>query len=847
VRSRLEKVIVIVNWTDILDSEIANALWALAQKLAKPRVSRAVSADLDMVSWGDTNRLIRDTLRSIRQEQLGIPDIETAVLEVALKRHEVQGALQVLLAVRLTDAPESDIAKARQAVRLALGGAKKLDIGRRRQATTANAAAEARLAEMLSRYFDDRVSALVARLEGQVGFAQLAQVRAEAYNRRIVALLGTLVALVETLGDPERYGQNEEEFLERYRRQARERHGKIEPPDFERRRRVAIPDIFVPTTLVRDYPEWAPRAEYLSEPPSLRFWDLIDLIDRTVLLGNPGGGKTTAANVLVDHFASEATHKVPFLVTLREYASTVGLTWSVSEHIEHNLKTLYQLTELPVGLVEHLLLTGRAIVVFDGLDELLDTSRRRNVSERVEQFCAAYPLAPVLVTSRIVGYDQARLDDTQFTCYRLDGFREFDVRAYAHKWFAVQEDISPDEAEATSRAFLNESATAADIRSNPLLLALMCILYRGEGSLPRDKAGIYARCADLLFNKWDEQRRIHRNLRAADFVEPSIQHLAWWLYINENSRAAVTERELIINAADFLHERAFESKPSARSAAKEFIDFCHNRMWVFSDTGTTATGEKLYSFTHRTFLEYFAAAHIATISDSPEDLAHMLAPRLATGQWDVVGELAIQVKDHNSDRGADRIYGALLNLTLDEDDQVQLLGFLSGCLGSTRLSPATIRSLTRAAINCTGSSNQGLHPLSSALKYGSNYRQIIVDEIAIRIIKLALQAPNKAGNSLHDFRMVGIFLQSSRKLPLIRRSRHQPMPRLDSLTALAESSRKYDNDAVLGIATVIAIAHELSDRPRALSICELVKAGEHRELFRSWAKNKVNFVEFPAQ
>jgi predicted NACHT family NTPase len=32
-------------------------------------------------------------------------------------------------------------------------------------------------------------------------------------------------------------------------------------------------------------------------------------------------------------------------------------------------------------------------VIFDGLDELLDTSRRADVATRVEQFCIEYPLA----------------------------------------------------------------------------------------------------------------------------------------------------------------------------------------------------------------------------------------------------------------------------------------------------------------------------------------------------------------------------------------------------------------------------------------------------------------------
>ena len=42
-------------------------------------------------------------------------------------------------------------------------------------------------------------------------------------------------------------------------------------------------------------------------------------------------------------------------------------------------------------------------------------------------------------------------------------------------------------------------------------------------------------------------------------------------------------------------------------AAREFVEFCRGRMWVFTDAGTTVSGQRLYGFTHRTFLEYFAA------------------------------------------------------------------------------------------------------------------------------------------------------------------------------------------------------------------------------------------------
>lgn len=715
----------LVNWSDILDGEIVNAAWAVVGMVAKPRTSRRTAGALDTAAWADTGRLIRDALAGIGAD-LQPPELhadEAAELAAAVRRDEVQGALQALLAVRLTDAPEADAAQAREAVRLAVAAGQPVagPIG-------------GRYAERLSEYLDERVCALVAKLEGRVGFAGLAQVRAEAYNARIVTLLGAIERQVAALADPTRRTRAETEFLERYRRQAHLRHGFLTPPDFDRRRRVPVADIYVPTRVSEEDQSERMGLTQEAEPASLKVWDLVGRLDRTVLLGDPGGGKTTAANVLTDHFASDADRRVPFLVTLREYAAKAPIEWSVAEHIEHDLKTLYQ-SPAPDGLVERLLLTGRAVVIFDGLDELLDTTRRRDVSDRVEQFCSAYPLTPVLVTSRVVGYDQARLDDAQFDCYQLGGFGDDDVAEYARKWFTTQEGIAAAEAEEKASVFLAESGNAKDLRGNPLLLSLMCILYRGAGSLPGDRAGVYARCAELLLRKWDEQRDLYRQVKADHLVEPTIRYLAWWLFTREDSRAEATERDLRAKAAEFLLGRGYESEDEARAAAQEFIDFCHGRMWVFSEVGTTANGEKLYAFTHRTFMEYFAAGHLAATSDTPEQLALVLAPHIGPGAWTAIGELAIQIKQGGADRAADRIYATLLDQREDRTHSDWHLLFLAFCVPSARPSPTTIRRLTRAIMDNAFATS--LEPevlvLKALTSRSRGYESFIYDELTRRI------------------------------------------------------------------------------------------------------------------
>lgn len=644
----------------------------IAAAAAKPRGRRA--DDLSIARWFETYR--------ITDEFPDLPDLSPSLAEGLadlLRGNDTQAALQELLAARLTDADDAEAARAREVFCLTL--------------STADPAVS-EFGPPLAEFYDDQISSLVARLEAAEP-AILAQIRSEAMSARMIAILRAIERHTAAL-TARPNSRTEASFLASYRSHVLDQHGKLEPPDFDRRRRVPISDIYVPPVIYEDTPPGRTVVSVEEKSPTLTVWDLMGRLDRSVLLGDPGGGKTTASTVMMHHLASDPERRVPFLVTLRNYAAEDPPTRSIVGFIEHELETLYQ-CPAPPGLVDMLLLTGRAVVIFDGLDELLDTSRRADVATRVEHFCAEYPLAPVLVTSRVVGYDQARLDDAQFTSFRLGNFRDKDVAAYARKWFALEDGARPDEAD----AFLAESKSVPDLRSNPLLLSLMCILYRGEGSLPRNRAEIYEQCANLLFRRWDARRRIHQDLRAGHLLEPALRHLAWWLFTRDNAQSAVTERELVTATTEFLHGRGFESEDDARDAAREFVTFCAGRMWVFSDAGTTATGESLYSFTHRTFLEFFAAAQLAYDCDTPERLARTLAPHVARGEWEIVAELAVQIKDSTSRDGARRVYEELLGerRRRSTEGRGNILQFMARTLRSVDPTPTLTRRLAREALD----------------------------------------------------------------------------------------------------------------------------------------------------
>jgi hypothetical protein len=709
--------------SEVVAGVLVDAIVATGRRLganAAALARRRRGGDLGIAQWFDTYQLTADPP--------GFPDLSPEVSEQLvdlLQTDDVHAVLHELLAARLTDSPDADVVRIRAIFYMTLG---------------VELPELASLASKLFTYYDEQICELVGRLEGTEP-AVLAQIRAEAIAARMVAILGAIERHTAALSSSSDR-QNEAAFLSRYRRHVIEHHGMIDIPDFQRRRRVPVADLYV-TPVISQIAASVSLATpgKIDDPPCIDVWTLAGDVDRTVLLGDPGGGKTTAANVLMHYYASNEKGKIPFLVTLREFAAGDTIQRSVASHLAHKLEVFYQ-CPAPPGLLSRLLLTGGSVVIFDGLDELLDATRRLEITAIIERFCAEYPLTPILVTSRLVGYDEAQLDDRQFALYRIDGFGDDQVGEYVYKWFTQENLLDAAEAEGSAGAFMEESASVPDLRSNPLMLALMCILYRGEGSLPRSRAEIYGQCANLLFHKWDTRRHIHMELRAGHLLEPTLQHLAWRLFTHDPVQSAMTRRELIEQAANFLRGRGFESALHARQAAEEFIEFCHGRMWVFTDTGTTSAGEALYSFAHRTFLEYFAAAHLAYDCDTPEGLARAIAPHVARHEWEVVGELAVQIKDHTSGQGAQRIYSTLLGERRRRAPAGRggVLQFLARCLRSVDPPPKIVRLLARDVLDhlYAGDPNDEIRalPLCWLLACCDRQCSAVKDEIGARVTQM---------------------------------------------------------------------------------------------------------------
>lgn len=513
------------------------------------------------------------------------------------------------------------------------------------------------------------------------------------------ALIGqTTEALIHT-------GQPAESiaWLERYTRAAKVRYGLLRVPHWDAQTVAPLDRVYVPARfrfmltpderdlrrveLVRARDENFRRRtqglEYSERQHALQKFreeekhrDTAELIyeelviDRTVVLGDPGAGKTTlgirvAADVLAGREfvnGAESSPTVPFVVTLRELADPARST-SFVEYIERFSHDSFQ-AEPPSGLVEFLLLTGRALVIFDGLDELLDTSLRRKVVHAIEAFATSYMNTPILVTGRQVGYELAPLDAGTFTALHIQPFDQPEIERYADSWFLLDESIPSikDRRDACDR-FLTSSLAVHDLRSNPLLLALLCNLYKATGyqDLPRSRPAILEKCSLVLFDRWDRHRSIGHIDFERDF-EPLVAFAAYTMFTDKRFIDGITAPQLIELSASYLWPRRFSDEGDARSFARSFVDHCSGRAWVFSDVGTTSDGEPIYQFTHRTFMEYYTALHIVRKNRVPDRIFEVLGPHILAADWGLVPLLTVQILGRRFDEAADDVVLELIAL-----------------------------------------------------------------------------------------------------------------------------------------------------------------------------------------
>lgn len=370
------------------------------------------------------------------------------------------------------------------------------------------------------------------------------------------------------------------------------------------------------------------------------------LVDRTVLLGDPGGGKSTLSKKICTELALAASKGgtlLPIFVRLRSYAAQKAQNSALTV-TDFMVATWREYTpEVPEDdlrtLLSYWLQVGQCFVVFDGLDEVLTVGNRASVSAEIREFAVRYPLSRFLVTSRFVGYESTSLPE-----FEHFGVGELDDDCISELFDKIHVGIVkglPRTGTERKVAFIKEAnERASELITNPLLLTLIIIVHSRRREIPDNRSDLYAHCAELLFERWDGYRNITPHLPERYRLYDLLMHISSLLMDRAELGGRMSKTDLLTVARDFFVDDYVDNKVGrASEAAKLLVDHLVGRSWILHEVG-----ENVFEFTHRTFLEFFYARHLETRYESVETLIKAILQTVEDGSRSVSAHLSLQMK-----------------------------------------------------------------------------------------------------------------------------------------------------------------------------------------------------------
>ena len=259
--------------------------------------------------------------------------------------------------------------------------------------------------------------------------------------------------------------------------------------------------------------------------------------NKIVILGDRVSGKTTLLKYIVLAFAEGKMDKLglnetrlPIFIRLYDYVAKreacgrdgFSFTDYLNKHCTDNLQL-----HLPPDFFEGALERGECCVCLDGLDELGAAGLRREITQAVSAMANRYPRNRFLVTSRIVGYDEAPLDRRDFDHHTIQPLGDEDIKLFVEKWYKAREHDAVarrERAEHLIKTIMGEERIKS-LASNPLMLTIIALVHRIEAELPHERVKLYDKCVTTLVETWDKVRGIKTTLRRR-----LLEKLAYWMH-----------------------------------------------------------------------------------------------------------------------------------------------------------------------------------------------------------------------------------------------------------------------------------------------------------------------------
>jgi predicted NACHT family NTPase len=385
---------------------------------------------------------------------------------------------------------------------------------------------------------------------------------------------------------------------------------------------------------------------------------------RLMVLGKPGAGKTTflkylAMQCITGGFAAD---QVPFFVTLKDFAEAEKSP-SLVQYLADRLPNLQNPPSERGGMgitnysiVYQLLLSGRSLILLDGLDEVREEDTARVIRE-MRDTADRLGDSQFVITCRIAAKEYTF---ERFTEVEVADFGKPEIATFARNWFRAKNDLPKAK---TFVQRLERNQPIQELATNPLLLTLLCLVFGDGGDFPSNRADLYEEGVKILLRRWDAKRNIQRNelYKRLDVQrrEDLLSYVA--LQTFQQKEYFIKQRRLEGYIADFIGNlRDVDPEPEALR-----IDSALVLRSIQAQHGLLVERARgIYSFSHLTFHEYFAARDIAATNQ-----VNFLVDRIQERRWREVILLTVGMM-----RNADALLLAMkscIDLRLSQDEKLQ--------------------------------------------------------------------------------------------------------------------------------------------------------------------------------
>lgn len=323
---------------------------------------------------------------------------------------------------------------------------------------------------------------------------------------------------------------------------------------------------------------------------------------RLAIIGEPGAGKTTLLQKVADWILKD-TGDIPILIflgnlkgkDLKEYLfgkwlEDVAIKATVDDKLKKDFEGLFH--------------SKRVWLLLDGVDEI-GKEATTVLKEIKDQIVGLLGEAKIILTCRTNVWDADKNSLNEFDTFKSLDFSYGDsessnqVKQFIDNWFSDSKEFGNQLIQELNKP---GKERLKDIARNPLMLALLCTFWQsGEQKLPDTKAILYKRFVERIY-KWKSDTLSIKDEQKEDLTK----------FLSYLAKLALEKTEYPFRLEhSFMRKRIKELKQSNILNIEniESVFELTQKIGLLNNVGVAIedSDEKIYTFIHPTFQEYFAS------------------------------------------------------------------------------------------------------------------------------------------------------------------------------------------------------------------------------------------------